>query len=277
MRNSPLISVITITLNDLIGLKYTVDSVERQTYDNYEHIVVDGMSSDGTVEFCSVAEKRHPKLSYTSEKDDGIFDAMNKGARIARGDLLVFVNSSDRLTDPSVLDFVAGRWTDDEDWQWGYGAMRYTKSPGSTPYRGTVQAPFNRRKFQLGRQFIPHTACYVGREFFLERGGYDESFGVAAEQEFFMRACQNHPPAVWIRFLGDFMEGGAHSKVSVRHMEMLWHRMRVKNGVAIANSRHVDRAISLALAAGERSILGVRKILKGAPDFPHIHAQAKYV
>lgn len=257
----------------MAGLKYTVDSVEGQAYSNYEHIVVDGVSNDGTVEFCSNAKERLPRLSYISERDRGIFDAMNKGARLARGDLLVFVNSSDRLTDPWVLSFVAERWSDSEEWRWGYGAMRYTTNTDRVPYRGTINAPFNRRKFQLGRQFIPHPACYVEREFFLEQGGFDDSFGVAADQEFFVRVCQKHPPAVWIRFLADFMEGGAHSKETIWSIERLWHQMRVKNGVPIANSRHIDRAVSIALAAGERSIIGVRKFLRGGADFAHVHTQ----
>ncbi len=252
MRDAPFISVITITLNDMTGLAYTVNSVESQTYRNFEHIVVDGMSSDGTVEFCDATDKRLAHFSYVSEKDRGIFDAMNKGARMARGDLLVFVNSSDGLTDPSVLSFVAERWSGSTEWQWGYGAMRYTNLD-RVPFRGTVQAPFDRRKFQLGRQFIPHTACYVGREFFLDRGAYDESFGTAADQEFFVRVCETHPPAVWIRFLADFMIGGVHSKESIWNREKLWHQMRVKNGLAIANSRLVDRAASLGLAFAERS------------------------
>ena len=270
MRKAPFISVITITLNDLAGLTYTVNSVASQTYRNYEHIVVDGMSSDGTVEFCATTGKRLANFSYTSEKDRGIFDAMNKGARMARGDLLVFVNSSDGMTEPTVLDFVAETWSAHDEWQWGYGAMRFTDS-NRVPFAGTIQAPFSRRKFQLGRQYIPHPASYVGREFFLDHGAFDESFGTAADQEFFVRVCRKHPPAVWIRFLADFMVGGVHSTESIWKVEALWHQMRVKNGVAIANNRHIDRGASVALASAERSIIRMRKLLRGAANYNHVH------
>ncbi|WP_158423510.1 glycosyltransferase family 2 protein [Mycobacterium sp. EPa45] len=261
MREAPLISVVTITLNDLAGLIYTVKSVESQTYRNYEHIVVDGLSSDGTVDFCEATAKRLSNFSYTSEQDRGIFDAMNKGARRARGDLLVFVNSSDGLTDPSVLEFVAHQWSEHDDWQWGYGAQRFTDS-NRTPFSGTVQAPFDRRKFEFGRQYIPHPASYVSRKLFLESGGFDESFGTAADQEFFVRVCQTHAPAVWIRFLADFMAGGIHSKQSVWHVRTLWHLMRVKNGAAIANNRYVDRVASGAHASLERLTSAARKQLR---------------
>lgn len=262
MRKPPLISVITITLNDLAGLNYTVNSVEIQTYRNYEHIVVDGMSSDGTVEYCAATEKRLSNFSYISEADSGIYDAMNKGARIARGDLLVFVNSSDGMTDPAVLNFVAERWSDPEEWQWGYGAMRLTDL-NRVPFSGIVQAPFDRRKLQLGQQYIPHPACYVGREFFLERGGFDESFpGTAADQEFFVRVCQTEPPAVWIRFLADFKIGGLSSKETPWVREALWHEMRVKNGVAVANNRYIDRVGSVALTFLERLTRAMGKLLQ---------------
>jgi glycosyltransferase involved in cell wall biosynthesis len=271
MRQAPLISVITITLNDLDGLIYTVKSVESQTYQRYEHIVVDGLSDDGTVEFCATTEKRRTNFSFTSEKDRGIFDAMNKGAGMAHGDLLVFVNANDGLTDPSVLEFVAQKWSESE-WQWGYGALRFTDS-NRIAVSGTVQAPFSRRKFQLGRQFVPHPASYVDRKFFLENGAFDESFGTAADQEFFMRVCEKSPPAVWIRFLADFMVGGIHSTESIWHIEKLWHQMRVKNGAAIANSRRIDRMASVALASGERSIIGLRHLLRGSQNFAHVKDQ----
>jgi glycosyltransferase involved in cell wall biosynthesis len=256
----------------LDGLIYTVNSVENQTYRKYEHIVVDGLSSDGTVEYCDETQKRLASFDYISEKDRGIFDAYNKGARLANGDLLVFVNSSDGLTDPSVLAFVAEEWSDSGNWLWGYGAMRFTDS-NRMPFTGTVQAPFSRRKFQLGRQYIPHPASYVSRELFRDQGGYDESFGTAADQEFFMRVSQKHAPAVWIRFLADFMAGGVHSSESIWHTEALWHQMRVKNGVPIANSRRVDRVASVALASGERSISRMRDVLRGGANFPHARSQ----
>jgi len=275
MREAPLISVITITLNDLTGLIYTVNSVEIQTYSNYEHIVVDGMSSDGTDEFCAVTKQRLSNFSYISETDRGIYDAMNKGARMARGDLLVFVNSSDGLTDPSVLNFVAQRWTDPEEWQWGYGAMRLTDS-NRVPFGAIVQAPFDRRKFQLGRQPVPHAACYVARDFFLERGGFDESFpGTAADQEFFVRVCQTHPPAVWIRFLADFMIGGVSSKETPWSREFLWHQMRVKNDVVIADNRHIDRVASVALATAERLTNAFDKLLRGGADARAVMIRAR--
>lgn len=250
MREAPRISVITITLNDLPGLIYTVESVENQKYRNYEHIVVDGMSSDGTADYCLATGKRLDNFSFISERDRGIYDAMNKGARMASGDILVFVNSSDGLTDPWVLSFVADRWVERGDWLWGYGAMRFTNA-NRVAFSGSIQAPFRRRKFELGINYVNHAACYIDRNFFLDQGAYDESFGTAADQEFFLRVCRAHPPAVWIKFLADFMVGGVSMQESAWARETLWHQMRVKNGVAVADNRHIDRLVSLTFATAK--------------------------
>lgn len=98
---APLISIITVNLNDLQGLKKTVQSVFDQTYKNYELIIIDGGSSDGSKEHIESCDRR---LHYwVSEPDDGIYNAMNKGIDHAGGDYLLFLNSGDYLVDKAVL------------------------------------------------------------------------------------------------------------------------------------------------------------------------------
>ena len=92
------LSVITINLNDAEGLQKTLRSVwERQSFTDFEHIVIDGASTDGSVE---VIKKYADKLAYwVSEPDKGIYSAMNKGIVRARGEYLLFINSGDWLAD----------------------------------------------------------------------------------------------------------------------------------------------------------------------------------
>lgn len=93
-----LLSIITVSLNNLHGLKNTVASVFAQRDDNFEYIVIDGGSIDGTRSFI---RERHEKFTYwCSEPDRGIYDAMNKGAKIAKGKYLLFLNSGDTLAEP---------------------------------------------------------------------------------------------------------------------------------------------------------------------------------
>ena len=99
--NSPKFSIITINYNNIIGLKKTVESVIRQTFPNYEYIVIDGGSTDSS---CSILESYRDRIGVIiSEPDSGIYDAMNKGWRLAKGKYCLFLNSGDIFADEAVL------------------------------------------------------------------------------------------------------------------------------------------------------------------------------
>ena len=84
------ISIITITYNSAKTLQRALESVQSQTYKDIEHIVVDGASTDGTKELIAAYAKQHPNVRWVSEKDDGIYNALNKGIRMATGDVIGF-------------------------------------------------------------------------------------------------------------------------------------------------------------------------------------------
>ena len=105
MNKKPLISIITVVYNDIENIEETILSVLSQTYDNIEFIVIDGASNDGTVD---VIKKYDKKIDYwISEKDGGIFDAMNKGIKLSKGDYINFMNSGDFFTSPDLVNEVA--------------------------------------------------------------------------------------------------------------------------------------------------------------------------
>ena len=92
-KNQPLITIITVVLNNRKFLQKTIDSVLNQSYKNYEFIVIDGKSTDGTV---NILQKNNSKIDFwISEKDNSIYDAMNKGIKFSRGSIIVFLNSDD--------------------------------------------------------------------------------------------------------------------------------------------------------------------------------------
>lgn len=96
-----LFSVITVCYNDLKGLKMTFESLIKQSFSDYEMIIVDGKSSDGTAQW--LEELKNPQVSWISEPDNGIFDAMNKGLKMAKGDFTIFMNSYDEFAGDDVL------------------------------------------------------------------------------------------------------------------------------------------------------------------------------
>lgn len=105
MDNSIRISIITINYNNSSGLDKTIQSVINQTYSNYEYIIIDGGSTDGSVQ---TINKYLDIINYwVSEKDNGIYHAMNKGIRASKGEYLLMLNSGDYLVDETVLERVA--------------------------------------------------------------------------------------------------------------------------------------------------------------------------
>ena len=100
----PLFSIITITFNAAGTLPATLRSVERQTFTDYEYLIVDGASTDGTI---AIAQHSAAVSSVTSEPDKGLYDAMNKGLRKARGCYLVFLNAGDAFHEPDTLQKIA--------------------------------------------------------------------------------------------------------------------------------------------------------------------------
>lgn len=96
-----IISIITVVFNDKIGLERTIKSVLSQTYDSIEFIVIDGGSNDGSVDVIKKYEDKIDK--WISEPDDGIYDAMNKGIKMATGEWLNFMNAGDVFTNPGIL------------------------------------------------------------------------------------------------------------------------------------------------------------------------------
>lgn len=105
------ISIITVTYNSSKTLKDTIESVLKQTYTNYEHIIVDGLSKDNTMEIVKEYEaKYNGKLKYISEKDSGLYDAMNKGIKMATGDIIGILNSDDMYAHENVLQEIVEKF-----------------------------------------------------------------------------------------------------------------------------------------------------------------------
>lgn len=102
--NSPLLSIITVTYNNFLGLKQTIESVSQQSDKNYQHIIIDGDSSDGTKEYLNSLD--NDNIKWSSEKDSGIYDAMNKGINNATGTWLIFMNAGDEFNTNAILEHI---------------------------------------------------------------------------------------------------------------------------------------------------------------------------
>ena len=172
-------SIITVNLNDAQGLRKTIRSVVEQSFSDYEFIVIDGGSTDGSVE--ALEEYRDHITYWVSEKDSGIYNGMNKGIGAAKGEYLCFLNSGDVFTDADVLGKVAPCLGKDVV----VGRINFTDS------NGVFHKDFQRRIRRMTPQNfrasgIPHQASFIRRSLFEKYGLYDESYRISADWKFFL-------------------------------------------------------------------------------------------
>ncbi|MCB9360303.1 MAG: glycosyltransferase [Flavobacteriales bacterium] len=181
--NNPHISIITINYNDKVGLERTIKSIINQTFRGFEYIVIDGNSSDGSKE---VIERYKDKIDvWVSEPDKGIYNAMNKGIRKAKGEYLLFINSGDELYDANVLEEnINTIHTEDLI----YFNLLQVFENRSNVHEFPSKIDYN--TFINGT--IGHPTTFIKRNLFNSIGLYDESLTIVADWKFFSQAVINH-------------------------------------------------------------------------------------
>jgi hypothetical protein len=240
----PLVSVVTITRNNLEGLVRTRASVVGQHYPAVEHVVVDGASDDGTAGWLASQSER---LDWVSEPDRGRYDAMNRGTRRANGVLLWYLNAGDTFSTPGVLDLVVADWLG-RRWRWAYGCQRVLL-PGGEVDSIVAPVPFRLGSFALGARWVPHQAACFEASLVSELGGYDEDFGLAADQLFMLRAALVERPSTIAEFLSDFDVTGAGSNRGGPFPHLLdMRRARRLTGTTLKGGAAVDAAATVAFA-----------------------------
>jgi len=169
-----IISIITINYNNVDGLAKTINSVSSQTNKNFEYIVIDGASTDGSVD---VIKENAEIISYwVSEKDTGIYNAMNKGTLAAHGDYCLFLNSGDILIDEKVIEHIYSH-TFSSDIVAGYEKCTNGK---------VIKSPKNvtMKTFVVGS--LPHQSTLIKRELLIDNP-YDERFKIGGDWRFFIQ------------------------------------------------------------------------------------------
>lgn len=180
------ISLITTTYNSAKTLRSTFLSVLSQTYADVEYIVVDGASSDGTVDIIKEYEPRFGgRMRWISEKDNGLYDAMNKGINMATGDVVGILNSDDFFTSNTVLQSVVEGFSDDIDAV--YGDIHFVR-PGNLDKCVRYYSSRHFRPWALRFGYMPaHPSFYARRELFEKYGGYSLDYKLAADYEMMVR------------------------------------------------------------------------------------------
>lgn len=198
------LSIITVTLNSATTVGDTIASVFKQEYTDYEYIIVDGGSEDETVEIIKTYEHRFeqlktickenctplPTFRWISEKDRGMYDAINKGIRMATGDVVGIINSDDFYHRSDIFTRIAKAMTDGVEAI--YGDVRYVKSNNlEKTIRYYSSKNWNTARFRFG--FMPaHPSFFERRENFDKYGYYQYDYIIAADYELLIRHLYTH-------------------------------------------------------------------------------------
>lgn len=185
----PLVSVITVVFNGVATLECAIRSVLQQTYDNVEHIIIDGGSDDGTLD---ILRKYDDRIDYwVSEKDAGIYDAMNKGIALAKGDYIGMLNADDYFAGPSALERIVRR-LEESDADAVFSCLDIVDPDNLDRVLRKYRIPnFSPFMLRIG-VMPPHPTFYCRRSCYEEAGPYRTDYRIAADFEMLVRLLIKH-------------------------------------------------------------------------------------
>jgi glycosyltransferase involved in cell wall biosynthesis len=198
-----MISIITVVYNGEKTIKYTLDSVCNQSVLPEEYIIVDGLSTDSTLVIVRAYMENYPFIKLISEKDDGIYDAMNKGIQLAKGKLIGIINSDDWY-ETNALEKMSEAFS----------------TSGSGVYYGILRFILNEKEFYLARanseflaqNMIPHPSTFVSADIYRHYGLFDLKYKISSDLELFIRYSINKVKFYHLdNIIANYRIGGASS------------------------------------------------------------------
>lgn len=183
------VSIITATYNSAATLRDTLESLNSQTYQDIEYIIVDGQSRDATLALIPTVTER--VATIISEPDKGIYDALNKGIKAATGDIIGFLHSDDLLAYPQVIEDVVNQFKNDQC-DAVYGDLEYVSKEDVTKVvRFWKSGKFKRFKMHFG-WMPPHPSFYMKRELYTQWGGFNLEYKISADYDSLIRYLWVH-------------------------------------------------------------------------------------
>ncbi len=233
-------TIITATFNSEKTIVRTIDSVLRQSYSNFEFIIIDGNSKDGTVKILKSYEnqfkKRGISFSWISEDDKGIYDAWNKGLNLAEGEWISFLGSDDYYLDNALISYYELIENNNLEIDWIYSNVLYVES---SIKKRLLNAVWSWKKFRRNTSILPaHVGSFHNKKFFKAYGVYDTSYKIAGDYEMLLRPKDNLK-TLKVDNTTAVMSSGGVSNMLIK--EVFKETLRAKNitaGVSIVTCRY---------------------------------------
>lgn len=207
-------SIVTTSFNSGSTIRDTLESVLMQTFLDYEYIVIDGKSKDNTLDIIKEYEpKFNGRMRYISEPDNGIYDAMNKGLKMCKGEVLMLINSDDLFLRNDTLELLNQKFNENPGIDCVYTNLYYVM-PNNTDKIVRTWYAGERRPFNTG--WAPcHPTFYVKRYVYEKAGYFDEEFKLSADFELMLRFCEKYKISMvyFNEFFVKMRLGGATSNI----------------------------------------------------------------
>ena len=250
--DNPLISIVTVVFNGKKFLEETIQSVINQTYDNVEYIIIDGASTDGTID---IIKKYEDKIDYwVSEKDEGIYDAMNKGLQLCLGDFIAILNADDYYEYDAIANSVKSIIETNSDYC--IGNVKFIET------RSVIKPIFPLKPNKIYQEMpYPHVSAFISKKVYQEVGLFDTNFKIAGDHDMAVRIhLRGYKSSYVDKILANLHKGGISSGYE-SNFEFL--KVAVKNGkhLPLALMTYLKQVAKLYLAKNMPPSL-VKKIQK---------------
>jgi glycosyltransferase involved in cell wall biosynthesis len=238
---TPTLSVITVVYNNVADIGRTLLSVLNQTHPAIEYIVIDGCSTDGTLDIINTYKNRIAKL--VSEPDRGIYDAMNKGLSMTTGDYVIFMNSGDEFYAADTVEKVFAT-ADDADIYYGETEMVNTRRESLGQRRHKAPRKFTWRSFKYGMS-VSHQAIYIRRAL---TEPYDPTYQLSADIDWIIRAAKKARKIVKVDgYVAKYLVGGMSKAKHRQSLEERFAIMKKHYGLLPTIFNHLVIALNLGI------------------------------
>jgi len=220
------ISLITPTYNSAKTIRDTLNSVASQTYPNLEYIVIDGASQDGTLDIIKEYSGRL-KIKLISEPDKGLYDAMNKGIRLASGDIVGILNSDDFFKDRLSLEKIATGFINNPGTEAGYADLEFVSRNNLHQVIRFWRAGLYQEKKLDNGWVIPHPTFFAKRRVYQQYGAFKTEFKLAGDYELLLRLLKLHRlPLFYIPEVLVQMRSGGSSGRNLAQRRLGWQELK---------------------------------------------------